>query len=188
MKKILLIFITLLIVNNLFSQVVQMEKCPKQYSIEFGHKYIFASTFENKASQGVGLLFDWAWQFSGFVKKHKVFLSVPMGYTYLFPDSDSDKSMSILNYGWTVRHELTKNKKYVPFLGYALLLNQIRISGIEGSIFGHQTKFDFGYNFKTEKRLMFFAKIEYSFTRLPSLGEEKSNKISTFETKVGIRF
>jgi hypothetical protein len=165
-----------------------LEKAPKQYSVELGYKYIYSSGFENKASQGYGILLDYSWMLSGFVNKHKVFLSVPLGYSYMMPDSETDEPISILNYGWTVRHELLKNKKNVPFLGYALLLNQLRIENIDGSVFGHQTKFELGYNFRNDKKVIYFAKIEYSFTRFPSLGNKKSNKIHAVEVKVGFRF
>ena len=76
----------------------------------------------------------------------------------------------------------------IPFLGYALLLNQLRISGTEGTVFGHQTKFDLGLNINTNHRFSYFTKLEYSFTRYPSLGNAKSDQMHAAEIKIGFRF
>jgi len=186
MKKIFLFLF--LAPTLLFSQEKVFEKVPKQYSFEMGYRYVYSSNFENKAPMGYTMLFDYAWQLSGFTEnKKKIFLSVPLGYTYLM-GQDTMKDMRILSYGWTVCHELTKNKKITPFLGYALLLNSLSINGTKGSVFGHQTRFDFGCNFNINKRIKPFTKIEYSFTRYAFLGNSKSKMLQAVEIKAGIRF
>jgi len=181
---IVLTFITLSM--QLFAQ--DFEKSPKQYSLELGYRYNFSSNFVNNASSGYGMLFDYAWQLSGFKNKKAAYISVPLGYTSLMPNSATDKRASILSYGWTVRHELAKGKSTIPYIGYCLLLNQYRESGTDGSIFGHQTKFDFGFNFKAQSKFKPYAKLEYSYTRYPRFGKKESYKVHAAEVKLGIRY
>lgn len=188
MNKIILFFLLFLLPLSLFSQVDEKDRVPKQLTAEMGFRYVFSNSFENQVDRGYTLLIDYAWQLSGFKRKKASYLSVPLGYTILLPASAEDNRVSILSYGWTVRHELARDRKWIPFIGYGLLLNQWRESGVDGSIFGHQTRFDAGMNFHTGSRLSYFAKIEYSFTRYPELKKAKSNKIHVAEFKVGLRF
>lgn len=188
MKIVISIFVLLVIPGFLLSQLEVKDKVPKQYSLEIGSRYVSSSTFENNATIGYTALFDYAWQLSGFTRKNASFISVPLGYTVLMPETDADERMSILSYGWTVRHEIGRDKKWIPFVGYALLFNQLRISGTEGTVFGHQTKFDLGLNLNTKSKVDYFAKVEYSFTRYPSLGQAKSDRMHAFEFKLGLRF
>jgi len=188
MKNFVLILILFLVSTSVFSQVKLFERCPRQYSFEAGYRYDYSNSFSDNSGSGYGMLFDWSWKMSGFVNKHNIYLSVPMGYTMMTANDLAHTEYSVLNYGWTVRHELLKNKKTLPFLGYALLLNQYRISGTSGSVFGHQTKFEFGYNFRCDKKVIYFAKIEYGFTRYARLGDKISNKVYAVELKVGLRW
>lgn len=187
-KSILSLFLFSL-VSFAFSQEA-MKKVPKQKSFELGMRYITSSTFDEKPNYGTTLLFDYAWQLSGFTEtKKNAYISVPLGYTYLMNENDTaSKNTRILSYGWTVRHELAKNKKIIPFLGYGLLLNQLKLDGVEGAVMGHQTRFDFGLDFITDSKIRYFAKIEYSYTRYPRLGDKKNNTIMAAEIKLGIRF
>lgn len=183
--------IIILILSSGFSlqaQSLDHDKVPKEYSLEIGQRYISSSKFDNKASIGNTILFDYAWQLSGFNKKSASYISVPLGYTMLRPDSDTDSKMSILSYGWTVRHEIGRDKKAIPFFGYSLLLNQLRQKGVDGSIFGHQTKFDFGYNFNSTGKVKYFTKAEYSYTRFPRWGHDNSYNMHSWELKLGLRF
>ena len=173
---------------NLLSQVEVKDVVPKEYSLELGYRYISSSKFENQASMGQTILFDYAWQLSGFNRKNASYISVPLGYTMLRPDSENDSKVSILSYGWTVRHEIGRDKKVIPFFGYALLLNQLRQKDLEGSIFGHQTKFDFGINLHNSGKTRYFTKLEYSYTRFPRWGFDSSYSMHTWELKVGARF
>ena len=167
-----------------FSQT--LEKSPKVKSLEVGYRYLSSSTFDINQG-GTTLLFDYAWQLSGFTGKSAAFISVPLGYTY-FPGGNGKESAGILSYGWTVRHNLKANQKTIPFFGYGLLLNQLRISGTDGSSFGHQTRFDFGYEFNANKKINPFVKAEYSYTRYPHMGVKESDKIHAFELKCGVKF
>ncbi len=171
----------------LVAQDTIMEKSPKQITIEAGYRRDVSSNFVNKADNGFNLAAEFAWKVSGFHKKSAVYLGVPLGYTYSFANSDNDQNSSTLFYGWTVRHEFGRNKKITPFAGYGLLLNQLRIEGTEGSVFGHQTRFEFGVNKHLKKKTYLFAKIEYSFARFPSLGSSTSNSIHFVALKVGVR-
>jgi hypothetical protein len=183
-KRILIVFTLLMCSTVLFSQ--ELKKAPKSLSLEVGYRYLASNTFDLK-TQGSTLLFDYAWQLSGFTGRPAAFISVPLGYTSFF-GGDGEKTGGILSYGWTVRHNLSANKKTIPFFGYGLLLNQLRLSGTDGSIFGHQTRFDYGYTFNSDKKIKPFVKIEYSYTRYPRFGQKESDKIHAFELKGGVRF
>lgn len=191
MKKNTVIFsIILLTTLNLSAQEQTLVKIPKQYSFEIGYRNIFAqSNILNRSTNGYGMLFDYAWQLSGFDgKKAKSFITVPLGYTVMMADNSDSKSVHILNYGWTVRHELTKNTRLTPFVGYGLLLNNMRITGTEGSLFGHQTQFDLGVNLNTATRLKYFAKLEYSYTSYPRFNEPERIRLHYVDLRVGVRF
>ena len=69
-----------------------------------------------------------------------------------------------------------------------LLLNNMRITDVEGSLFGHQTQFDLGVNFNTSTRLKYFAKIEYSYTSYPRFNEPERIRLHYADLRVGVRF
>lgn len=189
MKVISSLFTIILLSSlTLSAQVDEKDVVPKEYSLELGYRYISSSKFENQASMGTTILLDYAWQLSGFNRKNASYISVPLGYTILRPDTEGDSKMSILSYGWTVRHELGREKKVIPFFGYSLLFNQLRQQDVDGSIFGHQTKFDLGINLNNTGKVRYFTKFEYSYTRYPRWGHDKSYTMHTWELKVGARF
>jgi hypothetical protein len=167
-----------------------ISRVPKQYSFEMGYRNLFAqSNFSNQSTNGYGMLLDYAWQLTGLDgKRPPVYLSVPLGYTVLMPDNEASKSVHMLNYGWTVRHELTRGHKWTPFLAYGLLLNNMRIADRDGSVFGHQTQFDVGVNLNTTTRLKYFAKIEYSYTSYPQLDQPERMRLHYADLRVGVRF
>jgi len=179
-----------LIICMLFVLIVSVKaelisKVPKYISVEAGYRYLPSTTFNIK-DQGLTLMVDYAWQLSGFTGKPAAYISVPLGYTYLFGGKGTD-SGRILSYGWTVKHDLKATGKVIPFLGYGLLLNQLRIGTVEGSVFGHQTCLNIGCLSKTKNKANFYTKLEYSYSRFPRLGEKKSNSIQALELKVGVR-
>ncbi len=165
----------------------EMDRVPKQYSLEAGYRYILKSEFTNQASHGYTVLFDYAWQLSGFHKKKASYITVPIGYTQMFADGDADRDVRVISYGWTVRHELAKDKKVVPWMGYALLLNQYKEIGQPGKVFGHQTRFALGTNFNLGSRFIPFIKIEYTLTNYPFWGQDDSKQYNFFEVKTGVR-
>ena len=181
------LFLTIfLLFAVLTSNAQSFSRVPKFVSAELGYRYITSTSFDIK-NQGMTLLIDYAWQLSGFTGKPAAYISVPLGYTYLFGGNGTNTGR-ILSYGWTVRHDLKSNRKAIPFFGYGLLLNQLKITGTEGSVFGHQTRFDFGYLFKTAKKTSYYTKLEYSYSRYPHLGAKKSDSIHAVEIKTGVRF
>ncbi|MDD2285178.1 MAG: hypothetical protein PHQ11_07235 [Paludibacter sp.] len=188
--KHLYIFIFFIFVSQLSINAQTIKKAPKQYSFELGPRKLFSHrniTLNN--TDGFGVLFDYAWQLSGFGgTKNASFISVPMGYTILPGNDAATERISMLNYGWTVRHELARNKKITPFVGYGLFLNDLKIKGIEGSVFGHQTEFDFGLNFNTRTRLKYFVKLQYSYTSYPRFNEPKRIKLHYTDLRLGVRF
>lgn len=184
-KIIFIVLITILVSENSLAQ--QMEKVPKQYSLEAGYRYILSSEFNNSAPKGYTFIFDYAWQLSGFGEKKASYITVPIGYTIMPAGSSDDDPVRIVSYGWTVRHELAKNKMFVPWLGYALLLNQYSEETIEGRLFGHQTRFSLGANYMGIEGLIPFAKIEYSLTNFPIWGQSQSKQYNFLEFKLGLR-
>ncbi len=186
MKRLItLLFFGVLTVSLLQAQ--EMDRVPKQYSLEAGYRYVLKSEFTNQASHGYTAIFDYAWQLSGFHKKKASYITVPIGYTQLFPDTENDNPVRIISYGWTVRHELAKDKKVIPWMGYALLLNQYKEIGVDGKVFGHQTRFSLGTNFMINSRLIPFVKIEYTLTNYPIWGQEESVQYNFIEVKTGVR-
>ena len=192
-------------------QATLPNKVPKQYSLEFGYRNAFYQagyqygqvntaykgvpimdangSAPNQATHGFGFLFDYAWQLSGLNgKRPPVYLSVPMGYTVLFADNASSKRISMLNYGWTTRHELNRNKKFTPFVGYGLLLNTLKIEGVKGGVMGHQTQFDLGVNMNTPTRLKLFAKLQLSYTSYPKLESAVKTHFMFADMRFGVRF
>jgi len=187
-------------------------RVPHQISVEFGYRYSFyRSTYlltdgtyalfdasgkvlpnqtYNSATSGVGILADYAWQLGGLNgKKPAIYLSIPMGYTILLPDNPSSKRVSMLNYGWTIRHELaTKDKKIIPFVGYGLFLNNLSVDGVSGSVSGHQTQFESGVNFKTATKLNYFVKLQGSYSSYPRLNYGKSLHFMYADLRIGVRF
>ena len=184
MKTLFILIIGILLTQDLISNTI--DKVPKQYSIEMGYRMVSANDFEGLNSMGTTILFDYAWQLSGFISKKPSYISVPLGYTYLF-HGKGEKSARILSYGWSVRHDLLKEKSWTPFIGYSLVLNQLSIESTEGQLFGHQTKFDFGLDHMISEKLTMFTKIEYSMTRYPQL-EKESSWMRAYEFKFGLRF
>lgn len=178
----------LCLLGGLTLQAQKMDRVPKQYSLEAGYRYVVSSEFTNQATQGYTAVFDYAWQLSGFDKKKASYITVPIGYTVLPADGDGHSTVHILSYGWTVRHELAKDKALIPYLGYALLLNQYSEKNYPGKVFGHQTRFTFGANLMTWGNLIPFAKIEYSMTNYPIWGEEGSRRYNFIGVKLGLRF
>jgi len=200
MKKnfLLSVFFSLfVVVSSLFAAPKDSTfyKVPKQISIEGGYRYVLpvidrsALPFVNSTTNGYGFLVDYAWKLSGLNgKKPGIYLSVPMGYTVMLPDNSMSKRISMLNYGWTIRHELSVNKPFTPFLGYGLLLNTLKVDGTDGGVMGHQTQFEFGANLNTNTRLKYFAKLQYSYTSYPKLGDSKRIHFQYFDLRLGVRF
>lgn len=193
-------FWALLILINVYSVFVSAQennkgKVPKQYSFELGYRYALPVIdnsnvlLGNSATNGYGFLVDYAWQLSGLnANKPAVYISVPIGYSILLPENSASNRTSMLNYGWTVRHEFGVKKKVTPFAGYGLLLNTLKVEGTEGSVMGHQTQFEFGTNFNTGTRLKYFAKIQYSYTSYPKLGDSKRIHFQFIDVRAGVRF
>lgn len=188
-KHILLLFI--LVISPIFIINAQtLKKAPNQYSLEMGYRNLFyhSDNIVMNNMHGYGALLDYAWQLGGLDgSKNASFISVPIGYTILPAGDNTSKQISMLNYGWTVRHELSRNKQIIPFVGYGLLLNNLRIADTEGSVFGHQTEFDFGLNFKTNSKLSYFVKLQYSYTSYPKLGDPQRIKFHFADIRFGFR-
>ena len=210
-----LIIISLYILSPIFlfaqKDSVFIKRIPHQISVEFGYRNSFyqntyllndgtyalfdgngkvlPNQLYNSANHGVGILVDYAWQLGGFNnKKPAIYLSIPMGYTILLPDNSASKRVSMLNYGWTIRHNLaTSDKKLIPFVGYGLFLNNMGVDGVLGSVSGHQTQFEGGLNFSTATKLQYFVKIQGSYSSYPKLGYAKSLHFMYADLRFGVR-
>jgi len=161
---------------------------PKQISLEAGYRRVSTSELPNKASNGYSLLLDYAWQLSGFTSGRASYISVPLGYTQMMPDSDTSRSVRVISYGWTVRHELRSQNGWVPYLGYALMLNNYGEKGIEGHQFAHQTRFSLGINHYNSSNFQPYAQLDYSMTYYPQWGTKGSLGYKFVELKIGVRY
>lgn len=189
-KQTLLLFIGLLFAGNLASaqsKIDSNDRVNKYFSFEIGPKINIRTSPDSLAGNGGGIMLDYGWQVSGFNgKKCRSYLSVPLGYSIIVDNKNHNRG-SLLNYGWAVTHELSKDSNNVPFIGYGLLLNQYRFDEIDGSIFGHQSKFEFGINHYLSNKWVLYGKLDYSYLRFPSLYESKSRTIHQFEVKFGAK-
>ena len=144
-----IIYISILSLNILLCTTAQgqesmFEKVSKQYSLQTGYSNITKSSVNNIATSGYSIEFDYSWKLSGYNKKKSSYITVPIGLRSY--SSRTFNNVNILFYGWTVRHNLRKNKKWIPYLSYSLLLNQIWYQNIKGNDMGHQTRFAFGFD------------------------------------------
>lgn len=177
----------LLLATNLFA--TNFDVVPKVRSLEAGYRYMANSSL-SMSSLGWGAQFDVMWQVSGFEKKRPSFISIPMGFSQ-FPEvtGSNDPNTSILYYGWTIKHNLARDKKWIPVLSYNLLMNQVWQKGTEGRVMGHETRFDFSYEYHPDnKKLYYYLKLEYSHMTFPALGQEKSDKMDAVSLKLGMGF
>lgn len=198
-KNIYLTVLLLLIWNNgLFAlkNDTILVKSPHQISFEAGYRNIFSqidrsvNPWINTAKHGVGGMIDYGWKVSGLNgKKPAVYLTIPLGYHVMYASNEESSNVSMLSYGWTVRHELFRqHSKVTPFVGYGLLLNTLKKQGVEGSVMGHQTQFELGTNFNTSGKLIYFAKVAYSYSSYPKIGDSKRIHLQYFDLKLGVRF
>jgi len=185
MKRLLSILLMLLSFSLTYAQ--ENERVPKVKTFETGYRYMYTSTYSGLPKNAMAIAFDYAWQLSGFGGKAASFISVPFGYTYFIPAS-GESNASLIYYGWTVKHNLTKDKKFVPFLGYMLLLNQLKFKGVEGRDIGHETRFEFGYDIHLKGKMSLLVKLEYGMTFIPGFNKEKSDGFKNIGLKTGIRF
>ncbi|MDD3079251.1 MAG: hypothetical protein PHH37_09135 [Paludibacter sp.] len=194
-KKIYLSFILFNLLTGASAQKDIIYKVPHQISLETGYRYVLPVIDHsnvlggNSATNGYGIMLDYGWKVSGLSdKKANVYLTVPLGYTVMLPDNAVSKRLSMFNYGWTVRHEIGKGRKFTPFAGYGLLLNTLKVDGTEGGVMGHQTRFEFGTNMNTTGKLKYFAKVQYSYTSYPKLGDSKRVHFQYIDIRMGLRF
>lgn len=176
-----LITILLLLISFIsFSQ--DFEKSPKKITFEMGYSHIIHSSF-NYSKSAFAFAFDYGWKVSGFNKKPGAYISIPLGYISVPPITEGTKNGGISYYGIHITHELKKDKKMIPFFGYSLLFNQLRVQDTPGRVIGHETRFDAGSSFG--KRL--YAKAEYSIASYPTLGRKGSDRLGSFGIKIGVR-
>lgn len=175
---------TTLLLLTIFTTIFAFERVPKQYSLALGSVYGHKNEVSGEKMPGATVMFDYSWQLSGLDgSRASSFITVPIGYTYF----KSNPQISILSYGWTIRHNLLKKKPIIPFLGYGLLLNQLKDERDKGKRFGHQTRFDAGCEWLLDKPLHLFTKVEWSMTRFPERTSEESDWLYTVALKVGVR-
>lgn len=165
-----------------------LKKVPKQMSLEAGFRRITSSELSNKASNGASVLFDYAWQLSGFNGGRASFISVPLGYTFMWSDLKPSNAVRVISYGWTVRHELRPQDGWVPYIGYALMLNNYSEQGVDGHQFAHQTRFSLGLNQYNTSNFQPYLQIDYSMTFYPQWGTKGSLGHKFVELKFGVRF
>ena len=188
-QKLLLILLFTFTGLGAFAQnkIDSSDRVNKYFSFEIGPKINIGTTPDTLAGSGGGIMIEYGWQVSGFNgKKCRSFISVPLGYS-LIADNKNHENSFLLNYGISITHELTRDTNNVPFIGYSLLLNQYRFDEIKGSIFGHQSRFEFGINHYTSSKFVLYGKLDYSYCRFPSLYESKSKSLHQIEIKFGAK-
>ena len=178
--------------NFLLAQ--ELEKSPRMKSLEIGVKY--AKTGSGWVQSPISnfaptVQFNYGWQLSGFKNKKKAFINVPIGFT-LFPKANGKSHANILHYGWAVTHDLKKNQASIPFFGYNLMLNQIKIDDKKGRDIGHETRFEFGYRLKAQEKINYIIKLDYGMSYFPNLydtpNKQKTASIHAMALKFGIAF
>ncbi len=188
-----IILLTLLIVISshlIFSQnqIDTSDRVTQFMSLEIGPKINIKSQPDTLSGTGFGAMIHYGWQLSGFKeKKRKTYLSIPIGFSYIVDNKNREVSRQ-MNYGCAITHELTKDTNYIPFIGYGLLLNQYFFDGINGSIFGHQSRFEFGIDYHVTKKLDLFGKLDYNYIFFPGFNNIKSKMLHQFEIKFGAKF
>lgn len=173
--------------NTLMAQ--DFNVVPKLKSLEAGYRYIGNTSLDIHPGGWTSQL-DVAWQVSGFKEKRPSYISIPLGFGQFtsFGD-DSLANATMLHYGWTIKHYLARDKKFIPFLNYSLLLNQLWLKGTVGHVIGHETRFDFGYEIHPEnKKYFYLVKLEYSHLTFPALEQKKSDKLDVVSLKIGMGF
>lgn len=161
---------------------------PKHKTIEAGFAYAFRNGFEQVAPASYGAAVDVAWQVSGFRFKKAAYISIPFGYFYSPATTNDSLSAKRMFYGWTIRHELRKEKQLIPFISYGLLLNQLWISETKGHSMGHETRFDFGADWKVSDGLKITLRLSYSHATFPSFGTSDSESMDFLSLVAGLRF
>lgn len=173
-----------------------MVHSPRQVSVEIGYRNVFSmidrsqTPLVNNATNGVAGLVDFGWKVSGLNgKKPAIYITVPLGYANIWAADNTSENITMLYYGWTIRHELTKKPQlFTPFVGYGLLLNTLKINGTEGGIMGHQTQFEAGTNLNTRTRLKYYIKADYSYASYPKLNDSKRIHYQFIDIAFGVRF
>lgn len=97
---------------------------------------------------------EYAWQFGGLDgKKPATYLGVPLYVSMVLadPSATNGATGTFLSYGFTLRHDLTPPRPVIPFLGYALLVNQLFVNGVEGGVLGHESRLDVGLELAGDK-------------------------------------
>ncbi len=185
-KYISLFLSIVFIVTIAGAQENSFEKVSKQYSLIAGYSNISKSTVKNIAISGYTIEFDYSWKLSGYNKKKSTFITVPIGFSS--HNSKSLRNVNLLYYGWIVRHNLAKDKIWIPYLAYSLLLNQVWYQNTAGNDMGHQTRFTFGFDRRLNDFSALTIALNYSFIRFPGLGQNKSEKFTTISLVAGYRF
>lgn len=188
------VFISIFLLFGSFLQAQELEKSPRMKSIEVGLKY--AKTGSGWVHSPISKMaptiqFNYGWQLSGFKNKKKAFIHVPIGITF-FPKATGKSQANILHYGWAVTHDLKKNQNSIPFFGYNLMLNQIKIDGKKGRDIGHETRFEFGYRLKAMEKTNLILKLDYGMSYFPNLYnspiKQKTASIHAMALKLGVVF
>lgn len=182
------LILTIALTSKAQNNMDSTDRVNKFVGLEIGPKINLMASPDTLAGSGFGMMIEYGWQVSGFNgKKKRSFISIPLGYSYIIDNKNKEMGRQ-LNYGWAVTHELTKDTNFVPFIGYGLLLNQYTFENLKGSIFGHQSKFEFGINYFVSSKWAFYGKLDYSYLRFPIYNENKSRSIHQTEVKFGVKY
>jgi hypothetical protein len=179
MKK--TIISAILLISCIFAET-NFTKVPKIAVLKTGYRYMHRKNLNYSIDENAAYIsFDVAWEVSGFGKKPSAYISIPMGFTYI---PSKQLQTLIMNYGWSIRHDLLYNKPIIPFLSYSLLLNQLFIEDVAGRIMGHETILGGGVLIKRK----LIIDLGISIISYPFLGSNITASFTTFNINAGIQF
>jgi len=192
LKSMNIVKIGLLFLFNAYtirSMAQEIEHAPRTYSLETSYKYLASSEIDSIARSAISVEGNVGWQMSGYLKKRRIFLSIPLGYQVLLPSQRQSQGGGVLFYGVKVLHELTKrkDKKITPWAGYNLLTNQLFLKEHRGRIIGHETRSEVGIFINTKTNLRYKVGLGYSISSYGIL-DQQAIKIHGVNLRCGVQF
>ncbi len=163
------------------------------------------AVFPNQPMNALVARAEYAWQLAGFSSNRPaVYFGLPINVGFMFDEKRPPFSTStivtngseykgsinlFLSYGFCIRHDLLpKDRPFIPFLAYELLVNQVFLEGSLGKILGHETRFDFGFELREKSHVGFICQFFGAYTSFGELGRFEQFHQFTLGLTAGISF
>jgi hypothetical protein len=117
-------------------------------------------------------------------KKSSTVLSIVAGFDYY---TGLKHEHSAFVYGFEYAHYLDFTPTSSLKLAYGLLFNQLRVSGLQGTSYGHHTRLTAGYSFKTGPSGRIETEISWNMHMHPYFDSAKTS-YSTLQAGLGYRY